>query len=91
MGLTNQNKKAIEATLKELPQPAFESLCEFLGLVTAERRLLELRYRQGSFKPTREYVAEELGMSPSTLDRYTKSLLKRIDKCARKLLQMPIL
>lgn len=88
MGLSRQNTKAIECMLKELPQPDYESLCNFLGLTEDERKVLDLRYRQRDFKPTREFVAEELGMSPSTLDRRIKSLLKRIDKFAKRILQL---
>lgn len=88
MALTKQNRKAIEQMLEEIPEPDYESLCNFLGMVPEERKILELRYRQRDFKPTREFVAEELGMSPSTLDRHVKSLLKRIDKFAQKLLCM---
>lgn len=78
--------KAIESVLREIPQPDYEHLCSFLGLAAPELRMLDLRYRQNVYKPTREYVAEEMGMSVSTLDRKIKGILKRIAKYAHKLI-----
>jgi hypothetical protein len=85
---SKQDLKAVEVMLKELPKPEYENLCDFIGFAPPEIRILDLRYRYASdVKPTREYVAEELGMSPSTLDRRIKGLLKRIARCANKLIR----
>lgn len=70
MGLTKQDLKAVEMMLRELPKPEYEDLCDF------NRHYTE-RY-------TREYIAEELGMSVSTFDRRKKAILKRIAKYANK-------
>lgn len=85
MGRT-KDFKAIESMLREISQPDYENLCNFLGLAAPELRILDLRYRQNVYKPTREYVAEEMGMSVSTLDRKIKAILKRIAKYAHKVM-----
>lgn len=88
MELTRAHRHDIETMLREMPQPNYDSLCNFLGLIQDERDILTLRYRYRKFRPTREFVAEELGMSTSTLDRHLKALLKRINNFAQRLLLM---
>lgn len=79
MGLTKQDLKAVEMMLRELPKPEYEDLCDFIGL-----DILDLKYRHYTERYTREYIAEELGMSVSTFDRRKKAILKRIAKYANK-------
>lgn len=87
-GRVNKDFKAVEVMLRELPKPDYENLCDFIGFTRPEIRILDLKYRNGSgvFKPTREHIAEEVGMSTSTLDRRCKAMLKRIAKYADRLL-----
>ena len=88
MGLTKRDLKAVEAMLKEIPEPDYKDLCNFLGLSAPELRILDLKYRYKSdfTHPTREYIAEEVGVSVSTLDRRLKSVLKRIGKYANRII-----
>lgn len=87
-GRVKKDFKAVEVMLRELPKPDYENLCDFIGFTRPEVRILDLKYRsgEGALKPTREYIAEEVGMSPSTLDRRCKSMLKRIAKYADRIL-----
>lgn len=84
MGLTKQDLKAVEMMLRELPKPEYEDLCDFIGLDAPELRILDLKYRHYTERYTREYIAEELGMSVSTFDRRKKAILKRIAKYTNK-------
>ena len=89
MGLTKRDLKAVEMMLMEIPEPDYKDLCTFLGLSAPELRVLDLKYRyKDDFgRPTREYIAEEVGISPSTLDRRIKGLLKRIGKYANRVIR----
>lgn len=87
--LTHRNKKAVEAMLREIPEPDYKELCDLLGLPAPELRILDLKYRKGTpegYPATREYIAEDLGISPSTLDRKLKAVLKRIAKYANRII-----
>ena len=81
MGLTKQDLKAVEMMLRELPKPEYEDLCDFIGLDAPELRILDLKYRHYTERYTREYIAEELGMSVSTFDRRKKAILKKSYGC----------
>lgn len=75
--------------MREIPQPDYKDLCELLGLPAPELRILDLKYRSGTpegYPATREYIAEELGISPSTLDRKLKAVLKRIARYANRVI-----
>lgn len=85
MGLSKKDFKAVETMLRELPKPDYNELCDFIGLDAPELRILDLKYRH-SERYTREYIAEELAISPSTLDRRVKAILKRIAKYAHKVI-----
>lgn len=90
MGLTKRDLKAVEAMLIEIPEPDYKDLCNFLGLSAPELRILDLKYRyKDDFtRPTREYIAEEVGISVSTLDRRLKAVLKRIGKYANRVIHL---
>lgn len=88
MGISKKDYKVIEQMLREIPKPDYEDLVDFLGLPAPELRILDLKYRYSNdvYRPTREYIAEEVGMSVSTLDRRLKSILKRIGKYAQRII-----
>lgn len=92
MGITKRDLKAVEAMLIEIPEPDYKDLCNFIGLSAPELRILDLKYRykEDLGRPTREYIAEEVGISVSTLDRRVKTILKRIGKYANRIIMTSI-
>lgn len=89
MGISKRDFKAIETMIRELPEPDYKDMCDFMGLSAPELRILDLKYRRRfEDRPTREYIAEELGYSPSTLDRRVKAIIKRIGKYANRMIQV---
>lgn len=86
MNVTKKGKKAVEEMLRDLPITDYEELKRVFGFSKDDALLLDLKCRDPhGYKMTRTEISEELGMSPSTLDRHLKAIYKRILKYADKL------
>ena len=75
--LEHRIRNNIISIIKSISDDDFERCCKYLGIVDDDLVLLKLRYRSHP-SYTREYVAEELGISTSTLDRRIDELFLKI-------------
>lgn len=76
--MTKLQLKYAANLLKAVPEPTYKCICDYLSLNAEDRNILYLRFRNYDYAHTREYVAEEVGISPSTLDRKVKCILNRV-------------